>query len=412
MPHVDLKEPRTLLERLLLLNQLPFWEPVLDTRDGGYHLNHDGRGRWRGSAHKFLVAQARTLWFFSRVARSPYGDEDHRHAARHGYDFLRSRMWDAEYGGFYWCASSSGHKIVQSGKHVYGQSFALFALSEYAQACGDATATDFAKQLFQLLDYHAHDPTYGGYRECLAREWSPAKVERGYIGHPPAVKSMNTHLHLLEAITAYAGLDDRSVVRERLEELRTIICEKAVCREPTIGAFGVERHGRDWSPYQDEDDRRVSYGHDVEAAWLLMDADVALGKPETASLDVGQALFEHALRFGYDSTRGGFYETGHAGKPADRRSKLWWVQAEGMLGALRLYRATGGAHYASCFQQMLGWIVNHQADWKFGEWHSQVDERSRPSGNKAGPWKEPYHNGRAVLECLKILKDLALPSRA
>lgn len=403
-------QPRDLLERLLTRNQLPFWEArAVDLRDGGYRINHDGRGRWRGVADKYLVPQARTLWFFSRVARSPYGNESHAIAAKHGYLFMRDRMWDAQCGGFFWRTGSSGRHVVQSGKHVYGQAFALYALSEYALSSGDATAVDLSRQLFAVLDERAYDREYGGYREFFARDWSEAEVDRGYLAHSPTVKTLNTHLHLLEAIARYLDLTDDGTAKQRLHELRSIMSEKIVRQDANIGASARERHRRDWSPYTEPDDLRVSFGHDVETAWLLMHTNRALGLPESSLLELARAILKNALAFGFDAANGGFYESGLFGAPADRRAKLWWVQAEGMLAALRMYRLTAEVAYADCFAQTLAWIVNRQADWKYGEWHERVDERGRPSGVKAGPWKAPYHGGRAVMDCLELLPTSNLP---
>ena len=396
------EKARVLLELLLLRNLLPFWERrSIDVRDGGYRLNHDARGRYCGPVEKSLIAQTRTLWFFSRIARSAYGREVHLRAARHGYDFLVRRMWDEVYGGFYWRTNSSGSVATAPGKHIYGQAFALFALSEYAMASGQSEPADLAERLFLILDQHAWDPAYGVYREFFAQDWSFSTDGCGYLGHSPAVKSMNTHLHMLEALTRYASLSSKDIARQRLEEICTIICKKIVHHDEEAGAFGVERHARDWTPLTEPQDERASYGHDVETAWMLLDAYAVLGKSQTMVLGIADALFDHALRFGCDSVEGGFFESGCYGIPADRRDKLWWVQAEGMIGALRMYLATSDAKYARCFLHTLSWIAMHQADWECGEWHPLVEENGQPSGSKAGPWKAPYHSVRAVLECLE-----------
>ena len=132
------REARNILERILTENIIPFWYPeVIDEQDGGYRLNHDLEGRYRGPANKYLVTQARTLWFLSRLANSHYGAPGHLEAARHGHAFLRDRMWDRQFGGFYWEVDSSGHSVARPEKQMYGQAFALYALTEYANATGD-----------------------------------------------------------------------------------------------------------------------------------------------------------------------------------------------------------------------------------------------------------------------------------
>jgi len=160
---VQIKET---LERILTENIIPFWYPqVIDLEDGGYRLNHDLRGKWKGRANKRIVTQARTVWFFSRLSKSGYGASEHLEAARHGYEFLIDRMWDKVFGGFYWEVDSSGNTATKPDKHLYGQAFGLYALSEYAMASGDASAIARAKELFNILERYAHDTDNGGYRE-------------------------------------------------------------------------------------------------------------------------------------------------------------------------------------------------------------------------------------------------------
>src|SRR5262249_54052454 len=198
------------LERILTENILPFWFPeVIDTKDGGYRLNHDLKGAWRGPANKCLVTQARTVWFFSRLANSPYGGREHLRAASHGYEFLRDRMGDKDFGGFYWEVDSTGHAAATFEKRLYGQAFGLYALTEYAIASGDVSAQARAEELFGLMDTGSHDTSHGGYREVCRRDWRPVS----------GIKRMNTHIHLMEAMTAYFALSKESKVRERLVEL-------------------------------------------------------------------------------------------------------------------------------------------------------------------------------------------------
>src|SRR5579872_1814473 len=389
------------LTRLLRENLLPFWESrAVDAHHGGYLLGHDGRGRYRRGADKFLVAQARTLWFFSRLLRSAYGTAAHRAAADHGLAFLRDRFWDHDAGGFVWSVDETGMHVTQDGKHLYGQAFALFALSEYVRNGGDRGAMQLGAELFALLESKAHDHVHGGYRQSFARDWTAATQARDYLGQPAPAKTLNTHLHLLEALLSWFVVDPEPRVRERIVELRSLLRER--CAMPLGGdssrAWGVELHNGDWSLAAA--DQPASYGHDVELAWLLLEADERLGETTWSSLPISKALFAHALDFGYDLRDGGFYASGTPGRPADKTDKLWWVQAEGLLGAARLEHASGEIAYRRCFDQMLGWIWDHQADWKNGEWHEVVDARRRPRGDKAGPWKGPYHNGRALLECL------------
>jgi mannobiose 2-epimerase len=393
----DLAAARVLLGRLLCENIIPFWYPQVLDGAGGYRLNHDGDGRWKGPAPKALVAQARTLWFFARLATSPYGTPQHLAAARHGFEFLRRAFWDHDHGGFYWEVDAEGTP-TRTGKHLYGQAFGLYALAEYVRAARDPAAADLARAVFEAIERHAHDGEHRGYREAFTREWAPWPADvLTCMGAPAALKLMNTHLHLMEALAAYHGVDDRPLVARRLAELVDVL-STAVVRPD--GAC-TDRHHRDWTPLAGPD-ARVSYGHDCENATLLGLACDSAGFSTAPLLGVRRRLVDNALRYGFDRRRGGFFESGPLGKPADRRAKHWWVQAEGLWATLVMYRLTGEPAYADAFARTLEWIATRQADWVHGDWHAELRGR-RSRGDKAGRWKAPYHNGRAVLACLDVL---------
>jgi mannose/cellobiose epimerase-like protein (N-acyl-D-glucosamine 2-epimerase family) len=401
----DLAQIKKDLEKILNENITPFWYPhMVDMEHGGYRLNHDIKGNWSGPSDKHLVTQARTVWFFSRLARSKYGTEKHLQAARHGYQFLRDRMWDKEFGGFYWAVDSTGSEATVSYKHLYGQSFGLYALSEYAIASGDLSARSLAQELFNILEFRAHDSTYGGYRESFLRDWaSPTADELSPMSSGPDIKLMNTHLHLMEAMTTYYRATRDPVARERLMEL-IFIQSNSVVRK-TIGAC-TDKYQLDWTPFHGTEFDRVSYGHDIENVWLLMEACNAAGITDGPLVDLYRTLFDCSLRYGYDSKSGGFYDSGPINAPADRRGKVWWVQAECMVSALYMYCLTRDELYFDCFAKTLDWITRHQIDWENGDWFSSISESGEASGSKAGAWKSPYHNGRAVIQCLELLGGL------
>lgn len=408
------EETHALLETLLLENILPFWYPeAIDEEDGGYRLNHDPESRWRGPSDKALVTQARTVWFFSRVFNSPYGRPEHLEAARHGFRFLKDSMWDHDHGGFFWSVSHDGSHAVEPHKHLYGQSFGLYALAEYVRASRDPEAVALAEELFALLETRAHDEEYGGYLELFPRNWSLDPADQPTVrsmgsGQGFGQKLMNTHLHLMEAMTTYYDVTRDDRVRRRLIEL-ILIESNAVVRKD-LGAC-TDRYERDWTPLDEERDRRVSYGHDIENVWLLIEACDIAGLPNGPFLDLYATLFAYSLEHGWDGDRGGFYYTGPFREAADNRSKSWWVQAEGMVSGLFMHRLTGDERYYEVFEKTLQFIVDEQADWEHGDWHAAVGEGARPQG-KSGPWKSPYHNGRAVLECLELLDAMTSPPPA
>ena len=403
----DLDAAAALVERLLVENVVPFWEArALDAEAGGYRLHHDAAGEWKGPAPKRLVTQARTLWFFSRLAASPYGDPAHLEAARAGFVFLRDRLWDREHGGFVWEVDPAGGAATDARKHAYGQAFAIYALAEYALASRDAEPAELARATFALLERHAHDPEFGGYRECLERDWRPAPdAAPGCLGLPAGRKLMNTHLHLLEALARYLALGEEGEARRRLVELLLVLTSAVVRKR---AAVCTDEHLRDWTPLAGSRQARVSYGHQLETAWLVLEACAALGLPAGPVVDLSRALFEECVRRGFDAANGGFHASGPIGRPADRLEKVWWVQAEALLATLRLYRTTGDPRCWDAFVRTLEWIGGRQADWEVGEWHAEVRD-GRAGGDKAGPWRGPYHTGRALLECARLLAEVAPP---
>lgn len=382
---------------------IDFWFPrCIDREHGGYLVEFDAAGRPSGPGAKMIVTQARTLWVTSRLVREGRGGEAMREAARHGYRFLMDRMWDREHGGFYWEVDRKG-AVVQPHKHLYGQAFGLYALSEYARATGDAAALADARRLFALLDEKAHDARYGGYVEFFARDWSaPPPDVRPYLGPEAGLKLMNTHLHLMEALSAYVRVADDPVARFRLMELVTIQSHAVIRRD--VGA-GTDQHRADWTPLLDDARARASYGHDLENIWLLVDALDALELPSAPLVNLFQQLFAYARRYGYDETAGGFYDSGPLGQPADRCDKIWWVQAEALVSALTMYRLTGEEEYARVFERTWQFVNEKQTDWSSGEWHPTVSPDGRGSGAKGSVWKGAYHNARALLECLRLLRD-------
>lgn len=395
-----------LLERILRENIVGFWYPsVLDHELGGYRLNHDIQGNWKGSAPKALVTQARTVWFFARLVRSGYGTQAHLDAARHGYRFLREKLWDSEYGGFFWEVDATGDKATKAEKHLYGQSFGLYALAEYGLATGDNGALDLARELFRILEYRAHDSKFGGYRESFQRNWStPPQDAVGYMKVGPSVKLMNTHLHLMEAVTTYYQATKDAVARERLIELIQIQSNSVVRKR--VGAC-TDKYNLNWLPMTGHLFDRVSYGHDIENVWLLAEACDAAGLSNGPLQDLYVTLSDYSLRYGFDWEQGGFYDQGGFDEAAEDREKVWWVQAEGLVGTLKMFQLTGDFRYREAFSKTLRFVAEKVVDWDGGDWFASVSEDGTPSGDKAGPWKSPYHNGRAMIECLDLLAALS-----
>lgn len=380
-------------QRILVTNVVPFWERSVDRQQGGYRLNHDANGQWRGPADKYLVTQARTLWYFSRLAREGLVSGE---GADIGYRFMRGHMWDHENGGFYWAVDYEGARPTKPGKHLYGQAFALFALCEYALTTGQPEAGELCRFLFEIIDRRAYDQGQLGYRESFAVDWSqPSEHSVGHLGAPPDHKLFNTHLHLLEAITSFVQLNGDGLPRRRLDELIEV-CGWCVVDEDTGGCR--DEFLEDWSPLRGSEYDRASYGHDLENVALLLRAARLLGTVEEELLRRCCKICEHTLTHGCDIDYGGFFASGPLGEPADRREKVYWVQAEALFGLLRMWQLTREPGYLESLRHTLEWVDGAQVDRAGGDWHGVIAPTGATSGNKADQWKDPYHQTRALLE--------------
>jgi cellobiose epimerase len=400
------------LETTLTGNIAAFWYPrSIDRDNGGYELEFGPRGEALNPGRKMIVSQARTVWFFSSLARAGYEKPsaftkaDLLSAADHGFRFLRDKMWDQEHGGFYFRVDPSGEEATEPMKHLYGQAFALYGLSEYYLASGNREALDLADQLFALLEAKAHDEEYGGYVEFFNADWTAAAPDTAnYIdGVSPRVKLLNTHLHLMEALTTYYRAAPSPLVRERLVELIGIETNEVV-RKDLVAC--TDKHQRDWTPILEPPYNRVSYGHDIENVWLVADACEAAGIDPTEHLQLYKDLWDYSLRYGYDDAAGGFYNSGPVAGPATDRDKVWWVQAEALVSALYMHDITGERRYREVFDQTWSFAKSQMIDWEHGDWHSTVEESGESTGNKGSEWKTAYHNGRAMMECIRLLREM------
>lgn len=398
------------LNEVLSENILRFWlEKSIDREHGGYFMHFDAAGARKAENTKAIVTQSRTLWLFSRVSRNDFEGEGlptrdaSLKAARHGFEFLRDHMWDHEHGGFLWMVDPVAGKILMPGKHLYGQSFALYALAEYYRASQDREVLALADRLVEYLEKYAYDTRYGGYEEYFERDWKkPAEGTQGYMG-PSHWKLMNTHLHLMEAFTTYLEARETTLARRRLEEL-VQIQSNAVVRKNLGGC--TDKYQRDWTPITDGNNGRVSYGHDIENVWLLVDSNRALGHSSYPLRDLFIALWEYTLAHGYDAEQGGVYYFGEPNAPASNREKSWWVQAETLVSALTMYELTGQRRYLYVFESTWNLVREKMVDRQSGEWHARIPGERSPGGDKANNWKSGYHNGRAMIECMKLLKRL------
>lgn len=397
---------------------LPFWFPrCLDHDHGGFRSQflHDGT-QGKGN-EKTIVFQSRMTWVAAEVAqRYPELAETYRGYAQHGLSFLRTVMWDHEHGGFYWGLSENGHFIPSYGqeKHLYGISFGLYAVANVYRATGDAEALKLAQATFHWLEEHARDRNSGGYWEAFARDGTPitgsqllntgrANPQRDLLGTPYGFKSMNSHIHILEALTELHRAWPSEQVTERLHEIFLIVRDKIAVEPGCLNLYFTP----DWRPVPDHD----SFGHDVETAFLLLEAAERLHLAnDLSTIRVARSLVDHALQYGWDDRLGGFYDKGTAFGPAYGLEKIWWTQAEGLNALLLMHELFGAEdqRYWPAFLQQWQFIQRFQINAKAGEWHDTVSADGKPLQKDLGHiWKAAYHNGRALMECAARLRRLA-----
>lgn len=410
---------RTDLEHILTENIVDFWYPkAIDDEHGGYILGYDADGEFNGADHKMIVTQARMVWVFSQLDRHGYGDGEYLAAADHGYEFLIDALWDDVNGGFYWETTREG-EVTKPNKHLYGQSFGVYALAEYARASGEEEALELAHELFDILEAEAYDSEFGGYVEFHTPDWTPIEEGTTYLANiepdwspkesgetslDPTLKLLNTHLHLLEAFTTLYEVGDRQAVADRLWELLAINTNTVIRND--FNAC-TDKYDRDWTPKLDDEEYRiVSYGHDIEGTWLVMEACEALGIEPGLFEETFDAIWEYSLTHGYDEEHGGFFFFGPLGEDATFEIKAWWVQAEVLVGALKMYELTGDDRYLGVFVETFEFLDEYGIDREVGEWHSGVDENLEPVGVKGAEYKAAYHNGRAMLECIQLLDQM------
>lgn len=406
------------LKKNLTDNVLDFWFPrCIDEKHGGFITSYDQQGEFAGNDHKQVVTQARMVWFTARLAREGYG-ENYREISQDGFAFLVEEMWDDDNGGFVWEVERDG-ATSKPNKHLYGQSFGLYALSEYYRVTEDEQAARYAHELVDLLDTYAKDDDHGGYVEYFTPDWEPITVGQTYLENiepdwspkesgdsvlDPTLKLTNTHLHLLEGFTTYYEVFETETGRRRLHELQDILTNTVYRKKR---GFCTDKHEPDWTPkLDDEAFRVVSYGHDLEGVWLTMESADALGLSTDLFRELYETLWDYSLEYGYDDDHGGFYFYGGFEEPASFRMKAWWVQAECMTSALRTYEHTGDERYLDVFAETWEFIEEYHVDEEHGEWHSGVDDDLEPVGRKGAVYKAAYHNGRALLECIQALERL------
>lgn len=377
-----------------------------------------------GPQDKFIVTQARHTWTTAKASQRYPAKKYFGKGAANGFRFLRDKMWDAEYGGFYSLVDRKGENKSNPRvpKDAYGNAFALYALAAYYKASHDTAALALAKKTFGWLEAHSHDPVYKGYYQHLQRDGSPVVRDASVPSTSDlGYKDQNSSIHLLEAFTELYGVWPDAAVRRRLEEMLYLIRDKITSPKGSLTLFFTP----DWTPVSFRDSSEaavlrhknldhVSFGHDVETAYLLLEASHALGiKADTTTEKIAKRMVDHALKNGWDGTAGGFYDEGYYFKNEKgirilKDSKNWWAQAEGLNTLLLMadrYPADS-AQYFEKFKQLWTYVQTYLIDHVNGDWYEEgLDkEPQRRTALKAHQWKATYHNYRALTNCIARLR--------
>jgi mannobiose 2-epimerase len=321
-------------------------------------------------------------------------------------DFVMNRFWDAQHGGAFWRLDDTGC-VLDDSKKIYGQAFYIYALAEYHQAFGGKAALERAIQLFELIERHAHDSKHGGYIEVCRRDWSEAGAEARLSDKDMnEKKSMNNHLHVLEAYTNLYRAWPEPGVAERLQELIQLFEQRILdARTQHFHHFFDETWGVRSDTY--------TFGHDIEGTWLLCEAAEVLG--DAALLKHVQAVVlrmaEVTLREGVDVDGALGYE-GKGGKVIDPGRECW-PQAEALVGFLNAFQLSGDAKYFAAARRVWDFIENRLVDRIHGEWFWRINVDGRPDLKlpKVSEWKGPYHGSRACLEALHRLRAISNATR-
>lgn len=378
-------------------NILAFWQAHAPDPAGGFYgqLLYDGQPR--SDAPKGGVLNARILWTFSAAYRL-FKDPAYKETADKAQRYFIRHFIDSQYGGTYWSLEADGSP-KDTDKQTYGLSYAVYGLAEHYRATGNKESLEKALEIFHTLEKQVRDTVYGGYIESFTRDWQKP-VRYGYDGKGVAPKTMNTHLHVLEAYTTLYRVYPDPTVEEALRTLIDIAMNKILDQ--------TSWHERLYFTQDWENLENIrSYGHDIEFSWLLTEAADVLKDPERIrqARRIALEVANTQMKEGRNTAGAMMYE-----KDGDRlRADLeWWPQAESVVGFVNAWQISGDKKYKDAAIKTWEWIKKNMIDYSYGEWHSTVkaDGTVLKKGLKASMWRCPYHNSRMGMEIYeRFLKD-------
>jgi len=399
---------------------IPFWlKRSIDSHYGGFLTCFDSNGVASDDTNKYIVTQTRMLWGFSYLVDRcpPEFLKEINAAAKQGADFIIEYFWDKKNGGFVWKTDRSG-RTLDDGKLVYGESFAIYALSEYYRRSRDQRVLDYAEKTFDLLQVYTADTVNGGYYENLESDWRRSEGGK-YAGDR---KSLDIHMHLMEAFTTLYAVSNKEIHGRKLGEIINILLKHMINTELGYGynQFDVEFNRipainiyRTWN-----DDRETgeavtvptdttSYGHNVELSWLLKLALDTLKIENPEYTTVMRKLLDHSLKYGYDYEFGGIYRDGVADGKVLVTDKEWWQNFEALVGYANGYLCFEDDRYLTALKTTWDFVRDKFINADVGESRQLLDKKGEPIvSNMGNPWKGIYHTGRALTETLDRIEKI------
>lgn len=378
-------------------NILPYWTEHMCNPDGGFYGRISGNEETDLSAPVGNIMTARLLWTFSsayRLFKDSAEAEGYLKMASRAKDLIISRFCDPEYGGTYWSLNPDGTPM-DTKKQIYAIAFTIYGLAEFNRATGDAKALEYAIKLFNSIEDHSFDTEKDGYFEAFTRSWAPIEDMRLSDKDANESKTMNTHLHVLEAYTCLYRVWKNSRLEERLRGLIRIFEDRIPGPDGHLRLFFDD----DWNSDYDI----VSYGHDIEASWLIHEAALVLGDEAVLQrIEKLVPVIASAAGEGFTPEGGMIYEKNGGHTDRDRH---WWVQAETVVGYFNLWdnfgRQDGLENALTCWDFIKASLIDRENGEWF--WSLRDDGTVNRDDDKAGFWKCPYHNGRMCMEIIERL---------
>ena len=393
---MDWNEFKKQFENELTDNILNYWvKEVYDTNRSTFFGRITNEGKKFPDAPLSAVFTTRILWTFSAAYRF-YFTAIYKKMADEAFRILVETFWDNENGGIYWSVFPDG-KPEDTKKQFYAEAFFIYAMSEYWLAFKDEKAKQLAISMFMLMEKYAFDPDFGGYLEANTSDWKETTDQRLSPKDLDVKKSMNTHLHILEAYTNLYRVHKVKEVEKKVEHLLRVFLDRILDKET---GHLILFFDKDWTVRSEID----SYGHDIEATWLMHEAAAVLRNKEILE-EVEKAAIKISnvtINEGLEKNGGMYYEKakGHLQEQFD-----WWPQAEAVVGFFNMWQITKDERYLEHSQKSWKFIQDHIIDKKNGDWFWGVGSDLKPlRGDKVGPWKGPYHNGRMCMEMIRRIE--------